>query len=166
MGRPRREAGAVGRSVASRSAGSATSPPPGGSRVNAVLNCVVTWAGAMTGKPEEEDVSYIAGDSFRAQQLRLLKGFSHMWRRTATLVLIYLTPMGQASPLHFGSGDDVSVELFQGLPLLTEDDLDDLDDAPDTELEETEERVVDQASAARTIAELEVEITMLARLEE
>src|SRR5438552_17692644 len=101
MGRPRREAGAVRRSVASRSAGSATSPPPGGSRVNAVLNCVVTWAGAMTGKPEEEDVLYIAGDSFRAQQLRLLKGFSHMWRRTATLVLIYLTPMGQASPLHF-----------------------------------------------------------------
>src|SRR6266516_4115651 len=77
-----------------------------------------------------------------------------------------VTGRGQASPLHFGSGDDVSVELFQGLPLLTEDDLDDLDDAPDTELEETEERVVDQASAARTIAELEVEITMLARLEE
>lgn len=50
--------------------------------------------------------------------------------------------------------------------MLTEDDLVDLDDAPDAELEETEERVVDQASAARTIAELEVEITMLARLEE
>ncbi len=54
----------------------------------------------------------------------------------------------------------------EGLPLLTDDALDDLDDAPDAELEETEERVVDQASAARTIAELEVEIAMLARLEE
>src|SRR6266480_2621911 len=61
--------------------------------------------------------------------------------------------------------EDDSIELFQGLPLLSEDDLDDLDDAPDAELEETEERVVDQASAARTIAELDVEITMLARLE-
>src|SRR6266700_3239352 len=62
--------------------------------------------------------------------------------------------------------EDDSIELLQGLPLLTDDDLDDLDDAPDAELEETEERVVDQASAARTIAELEVEITMLTRLEE
>src|SRR6266566_2251741 len=62
--------------------------------------------------------------------------------------------------------EDDSIELFQGLPLLSEDDLDDLDDAPDAELEETEERVVDLASAARTIAELEVEIAMLARLEE
>src|SRR6266487_1544905 len=61
--------------------------------------------------------------------------------------------------------EDDSIELFQGLPLLTDDDLDDLNDAPDAELEEMEERVVDQASAARTIAELEVEIAMLARLE-
>src|SRR6266496_1354736 len=61
--------------------------------------------------------------------------------------------------------EDDSIELFQWLPLLTDDDLDDLNDAPDAELEEMEERVVDQASAARTIAELEVEIAMLARLE-
>ncbi|HVB25790.1 MAG TPA: helicase-related protein, partial [Ktedonobacteraceae bacterium] len=61
---------------------------------------------------------------------------------------------------------DEALELFQGLPLFTDDDLDDLDDAPGAELEETEERVVDQASAARTIAELEVEIALLARLEE
>ncbi len=61
---------------------------------------------------------------------------------------------------------DTPLELFQGLPLITDEDLDDLEDAPDAELEETEERVVDQASAARTIAELEVEIARLARLEE
>jgi SNF2 family DNA or RNA helicase len=60
---------------------------------------------------------------------------------------------------------DTPLELLQELPLLSEDDLDDLDDAPGAELEETEERVVDQASAARTIAELEVEIALLARLE-
>lgn len=61
---------------------------------------------------------------------------------------------------------DDTLELFQGLPLFTDDDLDDLDDAPGAELEEAEQRVVDQASAARTIAELEVEIALLARLEE
>ena len=51
-------------------------------------------------------------------------------------------------------------------PSISDDDLDDLDDAPGAELEETEQRVVDQASAARTIAELEVEIALLARLED
>src|SRR6266704_5575222 len=61
---------------------------------------------------------------------------------------------------------DLPQALFQGLPLMSEDDLDDLDDAPSAELEEAEERIVDQASAARTMAELEVEIAMLARLEE
>ena len=52
-----------------------------------------------------------------------------------------------------------------GLPALTADDLDDLDDAPDAEVEATEERVVDQASAARTIAELRLEIAQLQDLE-
>src|SRR5713101_1763116 len=60
---------------------------------------------------------------------------------------------------------DAQIELLQGLPALTDDDLDDLEDAPGVELEEAEERVVDQASAARTIAELEAEITILSRLE-
>ncbi len=57
------------------------------------------------------------------------------------------------------------IELLQGLSALSDDDLDDLEDAPGVELEEAEERVVDQASAARTIAELEAEITILTRLE-
>jgi SNF2 family DNA or RNA helicase len=60
---------------------------------------------------------------------------------------------------------DASIELLAGLPSLSEDELDDLDDAPGAELEEAEERIVDQASAARSIAELEVEIAMLVRLE-
>jgi len=60
---------------------------------------------------------------------------------------------------------DAQIELLQGWPALTDDDLDDLEDAPGVELEEAEERVVDQASAARTIAELEAEITILTRLE-
>lgn len=62
---------------------------------------------------------------------------------------------------------DAPLELFQELPTIaTDEDLDELDDAPTAEREEAEERVVDQASAARTIAELEVEIAVLGRLEE
>jgi SNF2 family DNA or RNA helicase len=60
---------------------------------------------------------------------------------------------------------DVSLDLNAGLPVYEEDDLEELEDAPDVEVEETEERVVDQASAARTIAELQTEIGMLQRLE-
>ena len=46
------------------------------------------------------------------------------------------------------------------------EDQEDLDDLPSEELEETEEKVADQASAAKTIAELEAEIATLKRLEE
>jgi superfamily II DNA or RNA helicase len=48
---------------------------------------------------------------------------------------------------------------------LDEDDLLDLDDAPDTEVETVEEELIDRATAARTIAELEAEIAILKRLE-
>ena len=61
---------------------------------------------------------------------------------------------------------NVQLLLLRDLSLFTDDDLDDLDDAPDAEVEAVEAQVVDQASAARTIAELEVEIAMLGRLEE
>jgi superfamily II DNA or RNA helicase len=60
---------------------------------------------------------------------------------------------------------DVSLDLNAGLPVFDADDLDDLEDAPDAEVEDAEERVVDQASAARTIAELQTEIAMLQGLE-
>ena len=46
------------------------------------------------------------------------------------------------------------------------DDEFEVDDLPDGELEELEDELVDQASAARTIAELEAEIASLAALEE
>ena len=39
-------------------------------------------------------------------------------------------------------------------PALDSDDLEDLDEAPDNEVEEVEEQILDQATAARTIAEL------------
>lgn len=50
-------------------------------------------------------------------------------------------------------------------PILNEDDWDDLDDAPDEEVEALEAEVMDSATAAQTIAELEMEITTLRRLE-
>lgn len=52
------------------------------------------------------------------------------------------------------------------LPRLTSDYLDDLEDAPEVEVEETEERILDQATAAATVAELRTEIETLKRLEE
>jgi superfamily II DNA or RNA helicase len=52
------------------------------------------------------------------------------------------------------------------LPRLTHDYLEDLEDAPETEVEEAEERILDQATAAATVAELKTEIQTLERLEE
>ncbi|GHO82270.1 protein NO VEIN domain-containing protein [Dictyobacter formicarum] len=52
------------------------------------------------------------------------------------------------------------------LPDLSDEYLDDLEDAPTAEVEALEERLVDQASTARTIAELKTEIALLGTLEE
>lgn len=48
---------------------------------------------------------------------------------------------------------------------LDDEEIEDLDDAPETELEEVEEAVLDQATAASTIQELEAEIQTLEHLE-
>ncbi len=63
-------------------------------------------------------------------------------------------------------GGNVRIAWQKEVPSLSEDDLEDLEDAPDEEVEDTEERVVDQASAAQTIAELKAEITILKTLEQ
>ena len=52
-----------------------------------------------------------------------------------------------------------------GAPELTEDDIEDLEDAPESEIEVEEERILDAATASRTIVELEKEIATLQRLE-
>jgi len=62
-------------------------------------------------------------------------------------------------------GADARLEAPKDLPELTADDIEDLDDAPESEIEETEERVVDQATASQTIAELSLEIDRLKELE-
>ena len=51
------------------------------------------------------------------------------------------------------------------VPELDPDDVDDLDDAPEQEVEDAEARILDQATAARSIAELKAEIETLKRLE-
>ena len=60
---------------------------------------------------------------------------------------------GAAARLVFSTGD------------LDPDDIDDLDEAPDQEVEETENRILDQATAARSITELRNEIETLKKLE-
>ncbi|MGE0441430.1 MAG: helicase-related protein [Gemmatimonadales bacterium] len=50
-------------------------------------------------------------------------------------------------------------------PVLGADELEDLDEAPENEVEEAEEEVLDQATAAATQAELKIEIATLQRLE-
>jgi superfamily II DNA or RNA helicase len=57
------------------------------------------------------------------------------------------------------------VNLTPTLPGIDIEDLDDLDELTDNEVEELEEQVVEQASAAATIAELKAEIVTLSHLE-
>jgi len=50
-------------------------------------------------------------------------------------------------------------------PVLDAEDVEDLDEAPENEVEQAEEQVLDQATAAATLAELKLEIDTLTRLE-
>src|SRR6185437_10451006 len=50
-------------------------------------------------------------------------------------------------------------------PSLDAEDLEDLDEAPDSEVEAAEEEILDQATAARSMAELKAEIETLKGLE-
>jgi superfamily II DNA or RNA helicase len=59
----------------------------------------------------------------------------------------------------------VASALAGGTTVLDPEDVEELEDAPDNEVEATEEQVLDQATASRTIDELKAEITILTRLE-
>src|SRR5262249_6478594 len=63
-------------------------------------------------------------------------------------------------------GAQVPLDRTKDPAPMTEEDIEDLDEAPDGELEEKEEQILDQATAARTIAELRAEIEILKGLEE
>ncbi len=62
-------------------------------------------------------------------------------------------------------GGQLSRAAAFGSPELDADDLEDLRDAPEREAEDTEARILDRATAARSIAELKAEIETLGRLE-
>jgi superfamily II DNA or RNA helicase len=61
-------------------------------------------------------------------------------------------------------GAAASPQMASG-PELDDDDIDELEEAPENEVEAAEEQVLDQATAASTIAELKAEIATLTRLE-
>jgi len=62
-------------------------------------------------------------------------------------------------------GGEFAAGLSAHIPMLDREDVEDLEDAPDAEAEAVEEQVLDEATAARTIDELRIEIETLKRLE-
>src|SRR3989441_4815784 len=62
-------------------------------------------------------------------------------------------------------GAEVASAIEASVPTLDAEDVEDLEDAPDNEVAAAEEEILDQATAARTIAELKGEIETLTRLE-
>ncbi len=62
-------------------------------------------------------------------------------------------------------GHEAATALATAGPKLDPEDLDDLDEAPDSEVEAAEAEILDQATAARSIAELKAEIATLRSLE-
>jgi len=59
----------------------------------------------------------------------------------------------------------IEEQTLSNLPAFDEEGIDDLDDIPEAELEQTTEEVLDSATTARTVAELELEIARLKELE-
>jgi superfamily II DNA or RNA helicase len=55
--------------------------------------------------------------------------------------------------------------IAEQVPTLDQEDVDDLEEAPDNEVAATEEQILDQATAARTMEELKAEIGTLQQLE-
>ena len=62
-------------------------------------------------------------------------------------------------------GSQIAASLSATIPDLDEEDITDLDEAPDDEVAAAEEEILDSATAARTVSELEAEIDSLRQLE-
>jgi len=62
-------------------------------------------------------------------------------------------------------GGQISSMIAAAVPGLDAEDVEDLEDAPDSEVQAAEEEILDQATAARSIAELKAEIETLRNLE-
>lgn len=63
-------------------------------------------------------------------------------------------------------GGETNADFLANLPKLDVEDVEDFDDAPEGEQEQNGEQLIDLATAARTIHELEIEIAELHRLEQ
>ncbi len=62
-------------------------------------------------------------------------------------------------------GARFGADILPTMPTLDADDVEDLEDAPDNEVEAAEDEILDQATAARSITELKIEIETLKNLE-
>jgi SNF2 family DNA or RNA helicase len=62
-------------------------------------------------------------------------------------------------------GGQIAGMIASHVPVLDKEDVEDLEDAPESELEAAEEQILDEATAARSIAELRTEIETLKGLE-
>src|SRR5438876_2322013 len=62
-------------------------------------------------------------------------------------------------------GARIDDAIAADVPTFETEEIEDLEEAPDNEVEATEEQILDQATAARTIAELKAEIDTLRQLE-
>ncbi|TLZ82863.1 MAG: DEAD/DEAH box helicase, partial [Methanobacteriota archaeon] len=62
-------------------------------------------------------------------------------------------------------GARIDDAIAADVPTFETEEIEDLEDAPDSEVEASEEQILDQATAARTIAELKAEIDTLKHLE-
>ncbi|TRZ51737.1 DUF3883 domain-containing protein [bacterium] len=62
-------------------------------------------------------------------------------------------------------GGVIAEQVLSDLPAFDEEGIDDLEDTPEAELEQATEEVLDSATTARTITELELEISRLKELE-
>src|ERR1700675_4456685 len=62
-------------------------------------------------------------------------------------------------------GGEIAPVIAATVPTLDAEDVEDLEDAPDNEVEAAEEEILDQATAARSIAELKIENATLKNLE-
>ena len=71
----------------------------------------------------------------------------------------------ESEQLQHGGKAGIEIAYYDLDMGLEDEDIEDLEDSPENELEETERRILDQATAAQSIVELRAEIETLKRLE-
>jgi superfamily II DNA or RNA helicase len=125
--------------------------------------------------PEEMDL-YEAVTAYVREEMNRAEALEEGQRRTVGFALTLLQRRLASSPLAIARSlerrrkrlearrEEVKQGLALRFPILEEEDLDELEEFPSEELEGAPE-VLDQATAARTLAELETEIATLKRLE-